>query len=101
LCKQENIIIIIIKSQDQRFECHPLQDHFITRLFAIVVKVTKLSFFLVCLTGKLIWAPFCKKEKKNTNPLAKIPTAAATAKVPAIIATTERYTYSGFLQGFG
>jgi hypothetical protein len=29
------------------FECHPLQDHFITRLFAIVVKVTKLSFFLV------------------------------------------------------
>jgi hypothetical protein len=34
--------------QISRFECHPLQDHFITRLFAIVVKVTKLSFFLVC-----------------------------------------------------
>jgi len=29
------------------FECHPLRGHFITRLFAIVVKVTKLSFFLV------------------------------------------------------
>ncbi len=69
------------------FECHPLQVHFITRLFAIVVKVTKLSFFLVCLTGKLIWAPFCKKAK-NTNPLAKIPAAA----------TAERYTYSGPLQ---
>jgi len=77
LCKKESIIII--KSQDQRFECHPLQDHFSTRLFAIVVKVTKLSFFLMCLTGKLIWAPFCKKAKKtNTNPLAKIPLAAQT-----------------------
>jgi len=34
-----------------------------TRLFAIVV-IIKLFFFLVRLTGKLIWAPFCKKAKK-------------------------------------
>ncbi len=78
-----------------------MQDHFITRLFTIVVKVTKLSFFLVCLTSKLKWAPFCKKEKKNTNPLAKIPATAVIAKVLAVVATSKRYTYSNFLQGFG
>ncbi len=62
------------------FECHPLQDHFITRLFAIVVKVTKLSFFLVSHWETDLGHHFAKKAK-DINSLAKIP------------ATAERYTY--------